>query len=99
MEAYADIKKAKELIKKLTIIWGAKESLYKIYATHGLSFMDHIYIHDFNNTDNTTGVLSVMMGVHLTIILLFWNLKNLPVYMRLKNKRNIKNGRILIYKL
>jgi len=59
MEAYADIKKAKELVKKLTIIWGAKESLYKIYATHGLSFMDHIYIHDFKNTDTTTrGIIS-----------------------------------------
>ncbi|WP_297705544.1 4'-phosphopantetheinyl transferase superfamily protein [uncultured Eudoraea sp.] len=53
-EAYANIKNAKEIVKKLTIIWGAKESLYKIYATHGLSFINHIYIDDFINIDNTT---------------------------------------------
>ncbi|MEP0133617.1 MAG: 4'-phosphopantetheinyl transferase superfamily protein [Eudoraea sp.] len=54
IELYADIKNAKEIVKKLTIVWGAKESLYKIYATHGLSFINHIYIDDFINTNNTT---------------------------------------------
>jgi hypothetical protein len=54
MELYADIKNPKEIVKKLTIVWGAKESLFKIYATHGLSFINHIYIDDFINTDNTT---------------------------------------------
>ena len=54
IELYADIKNAKEIVKKLTIVWGAKESLYKIYATHGLSFINHIYIDDFINTDSTT---------------------------------------------
>lgn len=59
IEAYANIENAKEIVKKLTIIWGAKESLYKIYATHGLSFINHIYIDDFINTDSTTkGIIS-----------------------------------------
>ncbi len=31
----------------LTVIWGAKESLYKLYATAGLSFEQHIYIPPF----------------------------------------------------
>ena len=30
------------LIRKLTIVGGAKESLYKIYATKGISFLQHI---------------------------------------------------------
>ncbi|TPN87580.1 4'-phosphopantetheinyl transferase family protein [Aquimarina algicola] len=34
--------------RALTIIWGAKESLYKLYATAGLSFKDHIYISQFS---------------------------------------------------
>ncbi len=42
------------LIRKLTIVWGAKESLYKIYATHGLSFLHHISITDFSLSDTTT---------------------------------------------
>jgi hypothetical protein len=59
MEDYGGIESPIELVKKLTIIWGAKESLYKIYATHGLSFMNHIYINDFAKTDSsTTGVIN-----------------------------------------
>jgi len=54
MEAYVPIKDAKKTVRILTIIWGAKESLYKIYATQGLSFINHIYIDDFRDTDNTT---------------------------------------------
>ena len=33
--------------KMLSVIWTAKESLYKLYATPGLSFLEHIYIHPF----------------------------------------------------
>ncbi len=36
------------LIRKLTMVWGAKESLYKIMAIHGLSFLNHICIDDFD---------------------------------------------------
>jgi len=58
MQDYTGIDSPIELVKKLTIIWGAKESLYKIYATHGLSFINHIYINDFIKTDSsTTGII------------------------------------------
>ncbi|WP_108867624.1 4'-phosphopantetheinyl transferase family protein [Aquimarina aquimarini] len=33
--------------RALTVIWGAKESLYKLYATAGLSFEQHIFISPF----------------------------------------------------
>ncbi|WP_103069322.1 4'-phosphopantetheinyl transferase family protein [Aquimarina sediminis] len=36
-----------EKTRFLTIIWGAKESLYKLYATAGLSFEEHIFISPF----------------------------------------------------
>ncbi len=32
----------------LTVVWGAKESLYKLYATAGLSFEQHIHIVPFD---------------------------------------------------
>jgi len=32
----------------LTVIWGAKESLYKLYGTAGLSFEQHIHIAPFD---------------------------------------------------
>ena len=52
IEAYGHIKDIKELVRKYTIVWGCKESLYKIYATNGLSFLNHIYIKDFEFSDN-----------------------------------------------
>ena len=51
IKAYAHIREIKDLIRKYTIVWGCKESLYKIYATEGLSFFKHIYIEDFDFND------------------------------------------------
>lgn len=36
-----------DLVKQLTVIWGAKESMYKTYPYGGLSFHDHIAIDPF----------------------------------------------------
>lgn len=36
-----------DLVKQLTVIWGAKESMYKTYPYGGLSFHDHISIDPF----------------------------------------------------
>lgn len=54
LEDYSSIIDPQALIRKLTIVWGAKESLYKIYATKGLSFLQHIEIADFELEDGTT---------------------------------------------
>ena len=45
---------APEIITKLTCIWGAKESIYKIYPKPGLSFLKHIDIDDFHMEDKKT---------------------------------------------
>lgn len=42
------------LIRKLTIIWGAKESLYKIHPDGGLLFKHHLPIKKFKLTDKKT---------------------------------------------
>lgn len=36
-----------DMVKQLTVIWGAKESMYKIYPHGGLSFKNHIAIDPF----------------------------------------------------
>jgi len=36
-----------DLVKQLTIIWSAKEAMYKIYPYGGLSFREHIAINPF----------------------------------------------------
>ena len=51
---YKTVANAAALIRKLTIVWGCKEALYKIYAEPGLSFLNHIDIKDFTMTDEKT---------------------------------------------
>jgi 4'-phosphopantetheinyl transferase len=56
IEEYQTIANTEALIRKLTIVWGGKESLYKIYAEPGLSFLHHISITDFSlSNDGTIG--------------------------------------------
>lgn len=55
-EEYKTIANHDALVRKLTIVWGGKESLYKIYGKKKLLFLHHIYIEDFKFADtNTTG--------------------------------------------
>ena len=44
----------KNLVQQLTVLWGAKESLYKIYLYGGLSFKKDIPIDAFKLTDKQT---------------------------------------------
>ncbi len=54
IEEYRTIANTDALIRKLTVVWGCKESLYKICAEPGLSFLHHINIKDFSLTDDKT---------------------------------------------
>lgn len=54
IEEYRTIANTDALISKLTIVWGAKESLYKIYGKKKLLFRDHIYIEDFKFAEEQT---------------------------------------------
>lgn len=54
LEEYRTIANTEALIQKLTQVWCAKESLYKIYATPGLSFLNHIVVEDFRLEDLNT---------------------------------------------
>ncbi len=48
IEEYYTLANSEARIRKLTIVWGAKESLYKLYAQEGLSFLKHINVSDFD---------------------------------------------------
>ncbi|WP_343488132.1 4'-phosphopantetheinyl transferase superfamily protein [Allomuricauda sp. d1] len=54
IEEYRTLANTEALIRKLTIVWGAKESLYKIYAEPGLGFLRHIDVADFSFDDGRT---------------------------------------------
>jgi len=50
--------KTQEYIRKLTVIWGVKESIFKIRNEKGISFKDHIQVNTFKIDDKkTTAVL------------------------------------------
>ncbi|MCG2460213.1 4'-phosphopantetheinyl transferase superfamily protein [Flavobacteriaceae bacterium F89] len=54
IEEYKTLANTDALVRKLTIVWGAKESLYKIYAHPGLSFLYHVDVKDFSFDDTGT---------------------------------------------
>jgi phosphopantetheinyl transferase (holo-ACP synthase) len=41
-------------MRKLTIIWAAKEAVYKSFARPGISFLEHIFVEDFSLNDTQT---------------------------------------------
>lgn len=45
---------AENYIKKLTVIWGIKESLYKLFATPGMLFREHFLVIPFSINDKET---------------------------------------------
>jgi len=51
VEEYRTLANEDALIRKLTLVWGAKESLYKSFSTPGVRFLEHIYVEDFRLED------------------------------------------------
>jgi len=54
IEEYKTIANHSALVSKLTIVWGAKESLYKIYGKKKLRFLIDIFIDDFSFDEKKT---------------------------------------------
>lgn len=42
------------VIRKLTLVWAAKEAIYKSFSIKGVSFLNHIDVHDFDLGDAQT---------------------------------------------
>lgn len=51
---YRTLANFEALIRKLTIVWGAKEAIYKLFAQRSVSFLQHINITDFDFDDGKT---------------------------------------------
>lgn len=59
LKEYRTLANDEALIRKLTIVWGAKEAIYKIMAIPGLLFLHHIYVEDFDfEADGSTAVVN-----------------------------------------
>ena len=54
LNEYHTLANEEALIRKLTIVWGAKESVYKLIAQPGVGFLQHINVTDFDFEDSQT---------------------------------------------
>ncbi len=54
IEEYRTIANEDAMMRKLTIVWCAKESLYKSFAEKGVSFLENIYVEDFRLDNSKT---------------------------------------------
>ena len=54
IEEYRTIANEDAMMRKLTIVWCAKESLYKSFAEKGVSFLENIYVEEFMFEDKKT---------------------------------------------
>ncbi|MGB3342721.1 MAG: 4'-phosphopantetheinyl transferase superfamily protein [Aequorivita sp.] len=54
IEEYRTIANEDALIRKLTIVWAAKESLYKSFSEKSVSFLQHINVDEFQLDDQIT---------------------------------------------
>ncbi|MEM7084878.1 MAG: 4'-phosphopantetheinyl transferase superfamily protein [Bacteroidota bacterium] len=54
IEEYRTLANDDAVMRKLTMVWGAKESLYKSFSEKGVSFLQHIFVEDFRLDDDQT---------------------------------------------
>lgn len=58
IKEYRTLANEDALVRKLSLVWCAKESLYKLYEQKGLSFLQHIVVDDFElESDQTTATI------------------------------------------
>ncbi len=82
------INKDDNYIEQLTVIWGAKESLYKIYPYGGLTFKNDIDINSFKISEKkTTGYIKVK-NWNKTYNIHFEQLENFTLVYALENLKN-----------
>lgn len=60
-----------EYIRKLTVIWGAKEAIFKIRNEKGISFRDHIKVNSFEIEDKETTALLEMKKIQQQFSIFF----------------------------
>jgi len=73
---YLNREKEAEYIKKLTVIWGAKEAIFKIRNEKGISFKDHISVDEFELDQTQTTASLHFDGLHKEFDIYFEEIDN-----------------------
>ncbi|MBC7493895.1 MAG: 4'-phosphopantetheinyl transferase superfamily protein [Flavobacterium sp.] len=70
-------KKVKQnYIKKLTVIWGAKEAIFKILNQKGISFKSHITVDNFNLLHKQTNAIVTFNATVTTFSIFYFKINN-----------------------
>lgn len=87
LEEYHTLANEDALIRKLTIVWGAKESVYKLLGIPGLLFLHHIYVKDFNFDEKQTSASVNFHGKQSNYNINYLEFEGFTcVYTQIKNK-------------
>lgn len=73
---YLDSEYIEEYIKKLTVIWGAKEAIFKIRNEKGISFKDHIQVSPFSLNESQTKACLLFENLELKFEVNYMNIEN-----------------------
>lgn len=76
-----------EYIKKLTVIWGAKEAIFKIRNVEGISFKNHIQVHEFEMTDKSTTATLELKNKKQQFSIFFEEIESSPAITDLQTKQ------------
>jgi phosphopantetheinyl transferase len=92
LKEYHTLANEEALVRKLTIVWGGKESIYKLQAEPGLSFLHHIDITDFDFEDNSTTGKSFFKGYTSYFELKFLEFEDFTCVYALRSAKNPKSA-------
>jgi len=62
---------SEEFVRKLTVIWGVKEAVFKVRNEVGISFKDHIFVRPFEIKDEKTTALLDFNAVKRDFLVFF----------------------------
>jgi phosphopantetheinyl transferase len=65
-----------EFIRKLTVVWGVKETIFKVRNEPGISFKDHIFSEPFELEDKKTTAKLIFNGLNCTFNVHFREIEN-----------------------
>lgn len=82
---------AANYIKKLTVIWGAKEAIYKIRNEKGLSFKDHIVVNAFDLGNNDTVAQVNFEGASQKYNVVYQEIEDFTLVYAFEKKNEIKS--------
>lgn len=91
LDEYHTLANEEALIRKLTIVWGAKESVYKMLAQPGIGFLQHINVTDFDFDDAETTTHVRYNGIDAWFDISFLEFENFTCVHAMSSNSNSEN--------